>query len=328
MSKIIIGVHGLGNKPPREILQQWWLRSLREGFRRIDRPRVFFNFELLYWADIVHEKPLDLNVTDPKDPQFLLETYNPGRKRSEDQHGPIRKKLRDYLVKQMDRIFLNEDMTLNFTSITDKFIKHFFREMEAYYPLAGSGENSEIRFRRDEIRNRLADTLRRHKGKDILLLTHSLGSIIAYDVLFHATPDVPVNTFITAGSPLGLPMIVARVFAEQRLGEVDLIKLHTPENIQKSWFNFSDPNDTISFDQTLKNDYAENSANVRVVDIMVNNDYENQGVRNPHKIYGYLRTPEMARVIYDFLHSGQPGFIQRWDDRLNRRFADFIEKYK
>lgn len=328
MSKIIVGVHGLGNKPSREVLGRWWRRSLREGLRQIDRPRVFFNFELFYWADIVHEKPLDLDIIDPQDPLFLVEPHNPGRKRLEMQQGPIRKKLRDYLGKQMDKLFLNEDMTLNFTSITDKIISRYFREMGGYYSFTGSSEDSDIRFRRDEIRNRLADTLRRHKGKEILLLSHSMGSIIAYDVLSHTAPDIPIDTFITAGSPLGLPVIVGRVFSEQQQGVADFDKIRTPENVKQNWFNFTDPRDAIAFDETLKDDYAENSANIRVVDIPVNNDYENRGIRNPHKDYGYLRTPEMARVVYDFLQRGRPGFLQRWDDKLNRRISDLIEKYK
>lgn len=328
MSKIIIGVHGLGNKPSKEILGRWWCRSLREGLRQIDKPRVYFHFELFYWADIVHEKPLDLDIADPKDPLFLVEPYNPGRKRLEIQHGPIRKKLRDYLGKQMDKLFLNEDMTLNFTSVTDKIIRRYFREMGAYYSFTGPNEDSDIKFQRDEIRNRLADTLRRHKGKEILLLSHSLGSIIAYDVLSHTATDVPINTFITAGSPLGLPVIVGRVFSEQQQDIEDFDKIRTPENIKRNWFNFTDPRDAIAFDDTLKDDYAENSADIRVVDIPVNNDYENRGLRNPHKDYGYLRTPEMARVVYDFLHSGRAGFIQRWDDKLNRWLSDLIEKFK
>lgn len=328
MSKIIIGVHGVGNKPPKEILQRWWCQALREGFRRIDKPQVFFNFEMLYWADIVYEKPLDVNVTDPKDPLFLVETYNPGRKIPENRQRPILKNLKGYLEKKMDKLFLKEDMTPKFSSITNKFMKLYFKDMEAYYSFTGSEEGSGIKFRRDEIRNRLADTLHRHKGKNILLLCHSMGSVIAYDVMFHTAPDVPVDTLITAGSPQGLPVIIGWIFAERRQTGAVIDKIRTPENVKQNWFNFSDPEDTIAFDADLKDDYAENSGKVRVTDITVKNDYENRGSRNPHKSFGYLRTPEMAEVIYDFLHRGQSRFIQTCSDKINRRFSDFIEKYK
>ena len=51
----------------------------------------------------------------------------------------------------------------------------------------------------------------------------------------------------------------------------------------------------------LADDYDENSRHIQVVDLVVNNDYQVDGKRNPHKIYGYLRTPEFTQVIHDFL---------------------------
>jgi hypothetical protein len=328
MSKIIIGIHGLGNKPPKDLLQKWWRQSLREGFRCIDKPQVFFDFELVYWADILHEKPLDINITDPENPLFLIEPYLPGRQIDEEPQGPLRKKIMGYLERQMDKLFLNDDMTLNFSSITDKIIKRYFKDMEAYYAFADPENKTDVKLRRDEIRNRLAETLRKHRDKEILLLSHSMGSIIAYDVLFHTVPDVTVDTFITAGSPLGLPVIIGRIFAEQQKKVANFDKVRTPENVKRNWFNFADPEDTIAFDATLNDDYAENSQNIRAIDITVRNNYENRGVKNSHKIYGYLRTPEMARVIYDFQHRGQPRMKQKLADRLNSLLSGFIEKYK
>ncbi len=38
-----------------------------------------------------------------------------------------------------------------------------------------------------------------------------------------------------------------------------------------------------------------------VEDDLVLNDYRADGGENPHKIYGYLRTPEMSGLIADFL---------------------------
>ncbi len=47
---------------------------------------------------------------------------------------------------------------------------------------------------------------------DVVLLGHSLGSVVAYDAL-HARPDLPVRGFITLGSPLGLPTVLRRLGA-------------------------------------------------------------------------------------------------------------------
>ena len=32
MSKVIIGIHGLGNKPQKNLLEEWWKAAINEGF--------------------------------------------------------------------------------------------------------------------------------------------------------------------------------------------------------------------------------------------------------------------------------------------------------
>ena len=328
MSKIIIGVHGLGNKPPREILELWWKRSLREGFRRIQKPRVFFKFELAYWTDIIYPEPQDINITDPQHPLYLDEYYFPGRKVREIEPGSLRKKILGYIERQMDKLFLNEDMTLNFSAITDKFLKRYFKDLEAYYAGELGVCKEEQKPLRQCIRERITEIIRKHKGKDILLLSHSMGSIIAYDVLTQMIPDIPIHTFVTLGSPLGMPIIVGRIFAEQKQLHKDFTKVRTPENVTRNWFNFADRDDRIAIDPTMSDDYAENSRQVRAVDMFIFNDYENHGERNPHKIYGYLRTPQLAAVVDEFLDRGKPAFLRHWEAWINRWLSDFIEKHK
>lgn len=328
MSKIILGIHGLGNKPAKQVLESWWKQSLREGFRLINSPNVFFNFELVYWADIMHPEPQDINISDPGHPLYLEEYYYPARKIKVNEPGTLRKKIHGYIDKQIDKLFLNDDMTLNFSSISDKIIHHYFRDLEAYYSDSPEQEKSGNRSFRDQVRERLATVLRKYEKDEILLLSHSMGSIIAYDVLTHLTPDINIQTFITVGSPLGMPIIVGRIFAEQKKKMIKVAKVRTPDSVRKNWFNFADWEDRIAIDAILKDDFDENIHHVRAVDISVHNDYENRGVRNAHKIYGYLRTPEMAEVISDFLMQGKSKFLLKFEQKINRWFSDFIEKYK
>jgi hypothetical protein len=43
MAKIIIGIHGLWNKPPKKNLNAWWKASIFEGIKRIKKaPGLFF----------------------------------------------------------------------------------------------------------------------------------------------------------------------------------------------------------------------------------------------------------------------------------------------
>lgn len=301
MSKIIIGIHGLGNKPAKEALEKWWKHSILEGLRSIDRTHLFFNFELVYWADVLHASPLDSNIENKEDPLYLHEPFTPGKMRPSSRKKGLRSKILGYTERQLDRLFLNDDMSLNFSSITDRIIRRYFSGLEAYYtqsvPVKDKGETPA----RDLIRNRLSRVLQRHKGSDILLVGHSMGSIIAYDVLTQSVPNLEIDTLITIGSPLGLPMVVSKIFSEQKGKKTSPMEVRTPSNILKYWYNFSDIEDKVALDHTLNDDYAENIHRVRATDKLVVNDYEINGEKNPHKSFGYLRTREMAEAIDQFL---------------------------
>ena len=34
MPKIIVGIHGLANKPEKDVLAEWWVKSIREGLAK------------------------------------------------------------------------------------------------------------------------------------------------------------------------------------------------------------------------------------------------------------------------------------------------------
>ncbi len=134
-----------------------------------------------------------------------------------------------------------------------------------------------------------------------MLISHSMGSIVAFDVLWKYSDEIKVNTFVTIGSPLGLPVIVARVFAEQKIVNRHIKKPHTPESISKKWFNFSDLGDQVALDHTLADDYGLNNNGFTSEEFTIINDYKINDIRNPHKSFGYLRTPEFAVVVDEFL---------------------------
>ena len=134
MSKIIIGIHGLGNKPPPKTLGVWWQAAIREGFERIKKPKPEYTFELLYWAHYLYPKPLKPRIKDPKDPLFIEDPYTRAKEDAAvEEPSELRRKVNDYLVEQMEKIFLNEDLTINYAAITDFIIHHFFSDFETYY---------------------------------------------------------------------------------------------------------------------------------------------------------------------------------------------------
>jgi hypothetical protein len=299
----------MGNKPPRRTLESWWESSLLEGLKGPWELKGKLNFELVYWAHYIHPVPLDTTIEDPEDPLYVEDPYIPADPSLEvEKPSELRVRIVRYLEKQLDKVFLNEDHTINFSSISDFIIHHFFSELEIYYGArcqekAGLETNS-----KDAICSYLVRTLERHRKKRIMLIAHSMGSIIAYDVLTRRVPEIPIDTFVTIGSPLGLPIIKSKIFAEQGGAEGQDRTLRTPENVRTHWYNLSDFNDKIALNYKLNDDFEENSRNVRVIDMAVINDYAVKGKKNPHKVYGYLRTPEMAEIVHSFIKSD--GFSQ------------------
>ena len=77
MQNVVIGIHGLGPKPPAHVLQSWWMQAMREGGRRWQVDLRDLTFEMVYWADILHPEPLDPGVTDPQSPLYIAAPYVP-----------------------------------------------------------------------------------------------------------------------------------------------------------------------------------------------------------------------------------------------------------
>ena len=302
MSRIIIGVHGIGNKPPPNILRAWWKVSIREGLKKIVAPDTFFNFELVYWAHYLHSTSLKPGIKDADHPLIIEEPYFPAPKVAEpEKPSELRQKILDYVDEQLDKLFLNEDLSINYKSITDFIIHHFFSDLEAYYKNNCVKESEQDCEAKAAIESHLADVLKKHRRKKILLIAHSMGSIIAYDVLTRFARDVKIDTFVTIGSPLGLPIIKSKIIAESETNATQKRSLKTPENILRNWYNLSDLKDKIALNYRLHDDFEENSRHVQPVDKIVINNYEFRGRKNPHKSYGYLRTLEMAEIISHFL---------------------------
>ena len=314
MKKIIIALHGLGNKPDRRTLEKWWIESLKEGLENIDKPVSLPEFEMVYWADILYSDPLDESIKDESHPLYFREKYVRASKNSFQEAGKARRKFQSILDEAADNIFLNDDYSLNFTGLTDSLLKKYFSDLHIYYSTNAASLDGNLFKARDLIRGKAASALKKYINRDIFLIAHSMGSIIAFDVLKFLLPEIRINTFATIGSPLGLPVVLGKIAAENKIYSRD-ISMKTPEPVKKNWYNFSDPLDNIAFDFRLSDDFQQNSSNVKPVDFIVSNNYEIDGKRNPHKSYGYLRTPQFAEVLYNFITEKKSSFFSNFNKK-------------
>jgi hypothetical protein len=297
MAKVIIGIHGLGNKPDKETLSIWWKSALLEGFQKQGLKVPKFKFELVYWADLFYDQTLSQGVKDTDSPYYLSEAYLPSPSTPPEKKDlGFRRKFLEFIQNQLDSIFLNDDFTLNYQSVSDAIIHKYFKELEIYY----GKEDDQIRLKQQS-RKRLLDMLNKYKYDDILLIGHSMGSIIAYDVLQFESEVPKIHSFFSIGAPLGLPFIRAKIANEMKEAGLS-IELSTPECIQKSWHNFADLEDKVAIDFRLRRSFSASSNNIYVIDHEVINDYKNGNEQNPHKSFGYLRTSIFAQGLAAFLN--------------------------
>ena len=299
MSKIIIGIHGLGNKPPKATLEKWWLEAIKEGFVTHGFSTDIPKFEMVYWADIIYDKPLDGKIRDENDPYYLDEWYAPAIHSFKVVKHNIRKRILDFIKRILDKVLLEKDYSIKYPLITDKFIHRYFKDFEDYYSNELVHNNSTTI--REIIRERTASVIKKYKNDEIFIVAHSMGSIIAYDVLSLLIPEISVDTFVTIGSPLGLPVVKSKIITERNLIVGDTCVLPAPPGIKRSWYNFADLEDSVALNYDLSDDFTANENGVTVKDYIVTNNYVLNNIRNPHKSFGYLRTYEFSSVLNEFI---------------------------
>ena len=287
---VIIGIHGLARKPQKSTLTRWWKAAICEGLNynirkykktNISPPQL--NFAMVYWNNLMRGNRI-LTLEQLKQDE---DRYQPARKGDIESHEASTEESESIELRDIVGELTEVVVRLTGGRASDRVMKEKLNDLYAYY----NDENI-----KKELQNRLASELEKHKDKRIMLISHSMGTIIAYDVLcqfVRKKKELTIEHFITMGSPLGLPFITERI--KELRGEK---KLSVPDNIKK-WTNFSDMSDPVCADPCLKDDYESNNEGIGIVDQIVKNDWPHDRLR--HKSYGYLRTPEASKAIETFI---------------------------
>lgn len=311
MKKVIIGVHGLGNKPPKYMLQKWWKDAIMEGFSKQGIKNKLPKFELVYWADILYDKPLDKWEKNKESPYFMDEPYKKSPTNFVVEDRTFHKRIVDFLSAQLNKIFLNEDKTLNYKFISEYILHNFFKDLGIYYNDKCDDSEDFNCHAKHLIRKRTKELIKKYDGYEIMLIAHSMGSIIAFDVLTFLIPEVKIHTFLTIGSPLGLPVVISNI-ASEYLKKTNAYKNPTtPPGVTHNWFNLADISDNVALNYMLNDDFGPNDLGISPIDFEVVNDYEAYTIKNPHKSFGYLRTPELAQILDVFIKGEKQNFAKK-----------------
>lgn len=275
---VIIGIHGLGKKPPEANYARNWEAAIRDGLvRNLGLSPATLLFRLIYWGLWRYQDNL---------PE---EQYLPGSG-SAPYPSYVDRWINNVLADVLGAGGEILDSAKRLTGLDEAgeiFLREKLADLVVYYDDASQ---------RTELRKLLRDALVANRGKRIMLLSHSMGTIVAYDVLREIgrnDPDFVVDHFVTLGSPLGLPYVVRKIADEWERPRVP--------SIVRRWSNFAERRDPIAFDVHLGDDYTSSDRDVAVRDALVINTYPGRpGPWRYHAAFGYLRTPEVSRVIRDF----------------------------
>ena len=297
----VVYIHGIGNKPPAGILKVQWDRALF-GVDMGARTRM------AYWADIQYPVPTSGSLTE------ALSISGPGIMNEFD--STSQSELDDYLerlapqttksmtfARKLGRKMLQQTPTGTAPSIhaaemhaeilpdfirrpvTQWLTKNFLRDVAAYF--------YDDR-KKQEMRDRLTQVLI-PQSSPYVLIAHSLGTVISYDVLSGVTnQDVRVPLFVTLGSPLGIQEVQDNI--------VHPLKEPVPVS---DWRNFFDRLDPVALDQTLAGDFQPRANSQHILDdVVVNPDSLRFVGFNPHSGTGYLSTNAVQSIVRNVLGSG------------------------
>lgn len=121
---------------------------------------------------------------------------------------------------------------------------------------------------------------------DCIVVAHSLGSVVAYNLLMNRQPANNVKALITLGSPLGIKDIYDRLPS-------DVSPRKAPPAVGQ-WHNLRDKRDTVALHEIGKDAFGG-------APTVLNNSKVTNKSDNRHDIANYLQAPEVAALIRRFL---------------------------
>lgn len=270
----VVYIHGIGNQVAAQLLKLDWDRSLY-------RHDLGDRSAMAYWADIRHPQPLDSNGALAQREEFAsgdrdmavpdeVAAKTPATPRPEDvdDHAGAA----DFSVSYMRELIVRESTDAdNQLWPTDRFAADlFFSDAYAYF------------FNKQQ-REAIRDRLRSHLDaalKPVLLVAHSLGSIIAYDVLHEDHfAGLKVAAFITFGSQLGVAAVRDRVRRP----------LEVPASVQAGWHNYLDVHDLLSMRKLLKQFYQP---------YVIEDEWADNPSPNNHDAAGYLSETRLQAAAH------------------------------
>ncbi len=307
-NRTLLLVHGGGFKPGRPELEDLWRQALAAGLDRdfadqggrdlLNRVAV----TLVYYGDLIEpllapreRRDRTLDLADRQRDLTRLSGYASKK--------PFRRAQYEALPGKSAFGELIADVALPVLTalrLADPVLARQVPALAAY--LSGDGDLRTACEAR--VMAALAPLLAR--GDDVLLLSHAMGSVVAYDALWRLSHDAApgagrLDTWITCGSPL------AGEYVKSRLrGADEPPDRRYPDNLV-TWYNIAAEDDFYCHDKTVSDDFAALLKGHRIShlqDYRIYNVAMRYGRSNPHNDCGYLVHPRTTGLLAEWLSRG------------------------
>lgn len=309
-------IHGIANKPSAEVLLEQRRVALLDN-DGVDLDEMGVTSSMVYWADLLYSQPLpeavarsrealevdgavagedtDMSWLADVDPDEAAFVAAMGAKVGLANVAAAPTEVADVVDPDspLEAIPLPEFMKARLMRVFLRDVHHYVYDAESR---PRPGESHHIRA---TIRRRTVEALHdgaRRPGPHVLV-THSMGTVIGYDVLT-AEDDVPgVDAMVTLGSPLGLSDLQKKLappwsrrdgWPTKRLGT-------------GPWTNVADRLDPVcGFDAAIGPDFCRGGV-PQVLDVSVTNEG-----RWRHGVVKYLRQHAVRQALRQAIDGGSP----------------------
>lgn len=309
IAKTILLVHGRHFKPSKDDLRKLWIEALRYGIER-DHPGKLAAFkqariEFVYYGDISNKFLIQTYGTSPpndlrdrQDCLTRLKAYK-GNQFTKANY----KKLPGYnpWMERFADLFAG---ALSMVRMSDFMIEKVAPDVGEYWQSYRFGSDV-----REVFTTALIKAMK--KTGDLCVISHSLGTMIAYDVFWKLSHyseyrgenwNRKISLWLTLGSPLGDETVKRHLKGANHAKE-----FRYPTNVV-DWLNFAAEDDYISHDEKVANDFRAMKQQGFIKSIKDRRIY-NLSLRtsdgklqsNPHHGTGYLINPKVASAVANWL---------------------------
>jgi hypothetical protein len=303
-------IHGIANKPPAADLLRIWRDALANAAQPVPLSDLGVSSSLVYWADLLYEKPdNDLSAYEgvlENTPQAVDAAggETPPQPQSAEEAAFI-EALRGHLTGLSDIEIAREPPPTPAAArgtlervplpwfLKKQIMNAYLRDVHHYlFDVVYAPPGRTPVPIQQTIRARFVDALRAPTiTRPHVVVSHSMGTVIAYDCLKRVADCPGVDWLVTLGSPLGLDEIQDKLQPEWSRAAG-----FPSEKVASGWVNVFDRLDPVcGFDPELANDFRK-SGTASVEDVAV----QNEGAWR-HSISKYLRQSSLCSALLRML---------------------------